>query len=373
MIGRAASDSLTSGTFPPFCMNRRRLLKTATATAASALSLPFPRIRAQSKTSLQGAVIGHGTHRYQVDLEWCRATPDKFPVKDCHEMIMDSQKRLIMVTNEARNNILIFDKEGKVLDSWTLKLKGGHGLSLDHHDGKEHLLICDPGAATVVKTTLGGEVVLKLPHAKDCGAYDAVTKYAPTEAVAAPNGDIYVADGYGSQFILHFDAQGKFIRKFGGQSTQAMNPGKFMQAHGVAMDLRGPEPLLICTERIRNEFHWYKLDGTYVKSVYLPGAFMSRPVLAGDLLLSGVCFGMKPGDYRMWRERGFIIILDKDNRVISAPGGQPPNYKDDQAGLLLQDQPVFRNVHDVCVDDVGDLYACQWNAGQVYPYKLRRV
>jgi len=45
----------------------------------------------------------------------------------------------------------------------------------------------------------------------------------------------------------------------------------------------------------------------------------------------------------------------------------------DQVGLLLQDQPVFRNVHDVCVDDASDLYGCQWNADQVYPYKLHRV
>lgn len=350
-------------------MHRRHFLATATAAAISA---PF--VRAQSKTApLQGAIIGHGSHRYQVDLDWCQAKRETHPIKNCHEMVMDSQKRLIMITDEAKNNILIFDKEGKVLDAWTLKLKSGHGLSLDSRDGKETLLLCDPSGGRVVKTTLTGEVLLELPHAKECGAYDAVTKYAPTEAVAAPNGDIYVADGYGSQFILHFDASGKFIRKFGGLSTQAMNAGKFMQAHGVTIDKRGPAPLVLCTERIRNEFHWYQLDGTYSHSVYLPGACMSRPVIAGDLLLSGVCFGMKPNDYRMWRDRGFIIILDKDNRLISAPGGHAPKYEADQLTLLLQDQPVFRNVHDVCVDDVGDLYGCQWNADQVYPYKLRRV
>ncbi|MES2736283.1 MAG: 6-bladed beta-propeller [Verrucomicrobiota bacterium] len=348
-------------------MKRRTLLAAASATFAA----PF--VRSQSKTSLQGSTIGHGQHRYQVDLEWCKAKREQHPVKDCHEMVMDAQKRLIMITNEARNNILIFDKEGQVLDAWTLKLKAGHGLTLDSRDGKECLWLCDPSGGAVIKTTLKGEVLMKLPHAKDCGAYDAVSKYAPTEAAVAPNGDIYVADGYGSQFILHFDSQGKFIRKFGGLSTQAMNAGKFMQAHGVAIDSRGPTPLVLCTERVRNEFHWYTLDGQYVRSVYLPGAFMSRPVIAGDLLLSGVCFGMKPGDYRMWRERGFIVILDKDNRVISAPGGQSPEYEGDQVKLLLQDQPVFRNVHDVCMDDEGSLYACQWNADQAYPYKLCKV
>lgn len=348
-------------------MKRRALL----TTACSAFAAPF--VKAQSKSSLQGATIGHGSFRYQVDLEWCRAQPEKHPVKNCHEMVMDSQKRLIMITDEPRNNILIFDKEGKVLDAWTLKFKSGHGLSLDARDGRESLWLCDPGSGTVVKTSLQGEVLLTLPHASECGAYDAGTKYAPTEAAVGPDGDIYVADGYGSQFILQFDAGGKFIRKFGGLSSQALNPGKFMQAHGVAIDSRSGTPLLLCTERLRNEFHWYTLEGEYVRSVYLPGAFMSRPVIAADLLVSGVCFGMKPGDYRMWRERGFIVILDRHNKVVSAPGAHAPEYEADQVKLLLQDQPVFRNVHDVCVDDEGSLYACQWNAGQVYPFKLRRV
>jgi hypothetical protein len=348
-------------------MKRRRFLP------AAALALAAPYVRAQSKTSLNGAIIGHGAHRYRLDLEWCRANRAKHPVRNCHEMVMDAQKRLVMITDEAKNNVLIFDKGGQVLDAWTLNLRSGHGLTLDARDGKEFLYLCDPGSGSVVKTTLTGEVLLKLPKASECGAYDAAMKYAPTETAIAPNGDLYVADGYGSQFVLQFDGAGKFIRKFGGQSSQAMNPGKFMQVHGVAIDARGPEPLLLCTERIRNEFHWYTLVGEYVRTVYLPGAFMSRPVIAGELLLSGVCFGMKPGDFRMWRERGFIIILDKENRVVSAPGGRQPEYDGDQVRLLLQDQPVFRNVHDVGVDDEGSLYACQWNADQVYPYKLHRI
>jgi hypothetical protein len=40
---------------------------------------------------------------------------------------------------------------------------------------------------------------------------------------------------------------------------------------------------------------------------------------------------------------------------------------------MLQDQPVFNNCHDVCVDARGDLYVCQWASGNVYPYKLHRL
>ena len=197
---------------------------------------------------------------------------------------------------------------------------------------------------------------------------------APGSPAFCTAGEVFIFDA--SLSLSGSNADRYDMGFFVGQQNntpQAMTAGKFLLVHGVAIDARGPEPLLLCTERVRNEFHWYTLNGEYVRTVYLPGAFMSRPVIAGDLLLSGVCFGMKPGDYRMWRERGFIIILDKDNRVVSAPGGQEPAYDGEQVRLLLQDQPVFRNVHDVCVDDAGDLYGCQWNAGHVYPYKLRRV
>ncbi len=36
--------------------------------------------------------------------------------------------------------------------------------------------------------------------------------------------------------------------------------------------------------RIKNEFKWFDLDGNFVTSVYLPGAFMSRPVIQGKAL-----------------------------------------------------------------------------------------
>ena len=46
---------------------------------------------------------------------------------------------------------------------------------------------------------------------------------------------------------------------------------------------------------------------------------------------------------------------------------------DGRLQLMLQDQPVFNNCHDVCVDTRGDLYVCQWASGGVYPYKLHRL
>jgi len=344
-------------------ISRRTLLGAAAALTAA------PLIRAQDKTApdFHGTVIGHGTHRYRVDKLWSQADPTKTPVKDCHEMVQVPDGRLFLLTNHPQNNILIYNPAGALLGSWTLKMGGGHGLTF--HDG--FLYLCDTGGR-IVKTTLEGQIVLELPHPVKEGHYKPNEAYSPTECAVAPNGDIYVADGYGSQYILHYDKDGKFLAKFGGRSTQPVNPGKFMQAHGVAIDTRSGEPLLVVTERIRNEFNWFRLDGTHVRGVYLPGAYVSRPVIHGEDLYSGVCFGAKPNDYRMWQGRGFVTILDRNNVVLSNPGGTVPEYENGSLKVMLQEQPVFHNCHDVCVDRDGDLYVCQWNSGSVYPYKLHR-
>ena len=334
---------------------------------AGVVAAPFVQARAKTAPDFHGAIIGHGAHRYRVDKLWSQADAVKTPVKDCHEMVQAPDGRLFLLTNHKQNNVLIYDVKGALLGHWTLGMSGAHGLTF--HEG--HLYICDT-TGRVVKTTLDGQIVLELPDPVKAGHYKPNEDYRPTESAIAPNGDIYVADGYGSQYVLRFDRDGKFISKFGGKSTQPVNPGKFMQAHGIALDTRGGEPLLVVTERIRNEFNWFKLDGTHVRGVYLPGAYVSRPVIHGANLYSGVCFGAKPDDYRMWQGRGFVTILDADGKVISNPGGHAPEYESGRLKVLLQDQPVFNNCHDVCVDARGDLYVCQWNSGGVYPYKLWR-
>ncbi len=87
-------------------------------------------------------------------------------------------------------------------------IRTGHGLTLWDAGGEEFLFICDNGFddnPQVVKTTLDGRVVLRLPDPHEIGEYGADDDFRPTETAIGPNGDIYVADGYGSQWILQFD------------------------------------------------------------------------------------------------------------------------------------------------------------------------
>lgn len=355
-------------------MKRRKFLKnTAKGSGTILVSSVVPFYIMPSKPKLEETILGHGDFEYRLEKGWGDLNPQKHPVNNCHEMVMDANGRLFMLTDHQKNNILIYDTSGKLLGSWTLDLSGAHGLSIHDEGGEEFLYLTDTASGRVVKTTLGGVIIMELATPEKVGAYEGKMRYSPTETAVGPNGDIYVADGYGSQYILQYDAKGKFIRKFGGDSF--LQESKFKQAHGIALDTRNRDnPTLICSARIKNSFKRFSLDGEYLETFYMPGLFISRPVIDGKNIYSGVCFGMEQGNYNMQLNKGFVTVLDKDNKVISNPGGTKPTYDENgKLKLMLQEQPVFKHCHDVCVDNNKNLYVCQWNADKVYPYKLHRV
>ena len=256
------------------------------------------------------------------------------------------------------------------MDSWTLNFKSTHVLTINDEGGEEFLYITDPSSGSLVKTDLKGSIILSIDPRKE-GFYEECQSFHPTETAVAPNGDIYVADGYGSQFITQYDSTGKGIRKFGGDSF--LQPNKFKQAHGVAIDYRTEKPTLLCSARIKNAFKRFTLQGEYLEEIYVPGAFISRPVIDGDMLYSGVCFGMLPNKPIITQNLGFVTILNKEGKVVSNPGGQEPTYVNGELQTMYQDGPIFKHCHDVCVDDDKNLYVLQWNANGVYPYKLHRI
>ena len=350
-------------------ISRRSFVKHSASLAGAACFLPGFSVNIHSKPAVDGEIVGHGSFTYRVHKSWGDLDPGKTPVKNCHEMVMDSQKRLIMITDETKNNILIYDKSGKLLDSWGTSFPRGHGLTLWDAGGEEFLFITDNGGQ-VVKTTLDGQEVMQLPNPKEIGVYKEDDSYVPTETTIGPNGDIYVADGYGSQYILQYDMEGNFIRKFGGRGD---GEDQFQTAHGVCIDARDSNnPTLLCTSRAHNAFKRFSLEGQYMSTIFLPGAFVCRPVIDGDHLYSGVCWSRLKYLNRTPRS-GFVTILDKNDQVISNPGGTAPRYVQGDLQLMVQDLPIFMHCHDVCIDDDKNIYVCQWNAEKSYPIKLERI
>ena len=209
-----------------------------------------------------------------------------------------------------------------------------------------------------------------MPDPQKVGIYGEDENFRPTETAIGPNGDIYVADGYGAQWILQYDMEGNFIRKFGGRGDE---DHQFQTAHGVTLDTRDPNnPTLLCTSRAHNAFKRFTLDGEYLSTIFLPGAFVCRAVIDDDNLYAGVCWSRLRYLNRT-PNSGFVTILDGEGLVVSNPGGTAPQYRDGQLQLMLQEQPLFHHCHDVCIDRDKNVYVCQWNAEKTYPIKLERV
>jgi hypothetical protein len=339
-------------------------------TALSSAALTLPAFNIISKPVMEDEIIGHGAFTYRVHKAWGNLNPATTPVKNCHEMVMDKKGRLIMITDETKNNIIIYDKSGKLISSWGNEFPGGHGLTLFDEDDEEVLFICDYEKERVVKTSVNGRILMELPHPKSINVYSAEQNYKPTETAVGPNGDIYVADGYGSQYILQFTSKGEFIRKFGGPGDADSN---FSTVHGVCIDKRDKNnPTLLCTSRAHNSFKRFTLDGKYLSTIFLPGAYVCRPVIDADTLYSGVCWS-RLRYLNQTDNSGFVTILDKNDKVISNPGGTKPIYAKGELQLMVQETPVFNHCHDVCIDNDKNIYVCQWNANKTYPIKLERV
>ena len=344
-------------------MNRRKFVIQSTMATGGLLTIPSL-LKAGKNDPM---ILGYNNKKYRINKDWGKLDFARYPVKDCHEMVQDSKGRILLLTNETKNNVIIYDKKGKLLETWGTEYPGAHGLTLFNENGTEVLFICDNNRHQVIKTTLQGRVLMVLDYPKETGQYTKEDEYVPTETAIAPNGDIYVADGYGKDFVIQYDAKGKYIRHFGGRGDKDEN---LLNAHGVCIDHRDKNnPTLIVTSRQQNAFKRYTMEGVYINTIPLPGAWVCRPVINGDYLYAAVLKSSSLVD----KESGFVTILDRNFNVVSNLGGSEPVYKDNKLAEMVQNNTVFQYPHDVCIDDDQNMYVAQWNSGHVYPYKLEPV
>lgn len=329
-------------------------------------------------------LVGHNQFRYRVQSDWGNLDPTRYPVNDCHEIVMDSRGRIILLTNETRNNILIYNKDGRLLEHWGTAYPGAHGLTLSREGTDEFLFIADFIRHQVVKTTLDGRVVQTIDYPTDAGLYKSAAEFKPTETAINPaNGDIYVTDGYGWQTVTRYNHQGEYIQHWGGWPSKKW-PDKLAQdkgtpfhcVHGIALDNRSSkahnvQPTLLITSRNDNCFRRYTLNGQWLADIVMPGSFVCRPVIHGPNVYAAVFRSLT----NKTENSGYVQVLDENDQVVSTPGGTEPIY-DEHGHLQPQQQAAdspFLHPHDLCVDDDENLYVAQWNSRKTYPILLERV
>ncbi len=244
----------------------RRHFVTSLATACVA-----PRLIAREAGSV---IVGEGNYRYRFNDRWAKL-PSHIQWGLTHGVVVD-RNRFVHVFHTSREDspskdcVVVFDPDGNYVRSWGAQFFGSaHGFDLTVEEGSEVLYLTDLKRG-LYKTTLEGELLWKIE--KPTWYNERVVKYVPSNVAIAPNGDVYLSDGYGSYYIHHFSRDGRYIRTFGGPGDEA---GRTQHPHGLFVDRRGSEPLLVIGEndpkgQTPGRLQGFTLDGKHRRFLPTP-------------------------------------------------------------------------------------------------------
>lgn len=261
----------------------------------------------------------------------------------------------------AEKGVVVFAPDGKVVNNFVgPNYTQLHDMKIRDEDGVEFIYGARNNAAEGLKFNAHtGEIVLHLPFPQESGLN--LKKFNPTAIAVAPNGDIYLSDGYASDHIFKFDKTGKYVKHFG---TQGNDLKQFHTAHGMTLDSRyDPPRLLICdrNHEPKGRLLHYDLDGNFIEEV---ATGLGMPTSASV-----------HGDYVSVPDlHGRVVILDKSNTIIAVLGHNADptkrmNYNVPQGDWI---EGIFTAAHGSDWDSDGNLYVEDWNvAGRIT--KLMRV
>lgn len=306
----------------------------------------------------RAATVGSGHHVYEFVPDW-GTLPNGVRWGYTHGVAIDSEQR-ILIHNRSKDAVAILDSQGKFVKSWGRDFElGAHGMLINKEGGQEFLYLADPERHLVAKTTLDGERLWVLRYPRECSAYQKEEQYKPTNVAVAPNGDIYVADGYGLSWIHQYNAKAEYIRSWGGKGKEA---GQLDCPHGIWIDTRGTQPIIVVADRTNQRLQNFSLDGKHL-------GFIT------DELRRPCHFDQKNGELLIPDLWGRLTIFDKDNKLIAHLGDNPEIWKARGWPNVPHEMRItgkFVSPHAACWDAQGNIYVVEWIPdGRVT--KLRRV
>ena len=303
--------------------------------------------------------MGSGDMTFDTVPSWGLGDDGKSIIGSTHGGVVVDKSGLIYTS--ANIGVFVFSPDGKLVrkflgDEYTAM----HDIEIRDEDGDEFIYGARNNAAEVVKFhSVTGDIVMKLGFPEESGLK--LKRIRPTAVTVAPNGDIFMSDGYGSDTIFKFDKTGKYLMHFGKKGDGLK---EFHTAHGMTLDTRYEPPrLLICdrNHQPKGRLLHYDLDGNFIGEVVTGLGMPTSVAIHGD-------FVSVPDLH------GRVVILNKDNTIISVLGNNPNpgfgrNFKIPQEQWK---EGIFSGTHGSYWDADGNLYVQDWNvSGRII--KLVRV
>jgi DNA-binding beta-propeller fold protein YncE len=299
--------------------------------------------------------------KFEVIAGW-EKLPKDYMHKDVDGVGVDSKDNVYLMTRmDAR--VLVYDREGNFVRSWgeDVFTPRTHGVAVVD----DYVYSVDDGDHTVRKFTLEGKQLMMIgtPGESSDTGYDgktiaSITKGGapfnrPTDVAIAPDGEIYVCDGYGNARVHRFKADGTFIQSWG---EPGINPGEFNLPHGIGIS---PDGRIFVADRENDRIQIFSREGKFIEM----WTHVQRP--------TDIAFDNEGRVYvseLWWRVGQTSFTNSKINYDL--PGGI--RVLDLQGNVLSHwcsaDREANGNFvapHTLCVDSRGDLYVGEvtWTFG----------
>lgn len=209
--------------------------------------------------------VGEGRYTYELVENFARL-PEGQTFGMISRVTTDAQGRLYVLQRKDPN-VLVFDRSGKFLHSWGSGLfRRAHGLKIVG----DYAYTVDQGDCVAMIFTLDGKLVRTIGtrgQHSDTGCEDwkilplraAGPFNHPTEMMPAPNGDLYITDGYRNSRVHRFSADGR-LKKSWGQPGKT-EPGHFHLPHTL---LILPDGTIYVCDRANKRVQMFTPDGEFV-------------------------------------------------------------------------------------------------------------
>ena len=179
----------------------------------------------------------------------------------------------VLQRDEESDPVIVVNGDGKVLRSWGKGMfKIPHSIRIDPAG---NIWTVDAASSLVYKFTPQGKKLMEISVG---GQPETKSAFNGTTDIAfAPNGHLFISDGYGNARILEYTAGGKKLREWGSAGT---GPGQFHQPHGIAIDSDG---IVYVADRQNGRLQRFDLDGRFLGTWDNLGMVTTVAIRGGDL------------------------------------------------------------------------------------------
>src|SRR5687767_11608499 len=292
--------------------------------------------------------------------DWLKLPEGRPNLGNMHgDIAVSSTGDVYVSVQDPQAGLQVYAPDGRFLRTVPGAPEDFHGFVIRRQPDGEFIYGSRMRGQSIMKMTLDGKVVLSIPASaipddfkvRNARSGQLAVLFTGTEV--GPNGDIYVTDGYASDYVHRFDRTGKYLASFGGKKE----PYSFNTVHKIALDTRFQPARLIATDRANNRVVHLSLDGQFLgvvaKDLLLPAAV----VIDGDNAIVGELTGR-------------VTVLDKAGAVVTRVGANteqgvgtnklpPAQWRE---GFVLAPHGVALNAH-------GDLFVSEFSAfGRVHRF-----